>query len=284
MISNKMIGLAALVFVCGSAGFSAVGCSSTVNADDDDDDAGKSSSGANNTSSGANSSSGKVSSSSSSGHAQPSSSGTVGDGGDAPACYDGTAANTRVGTGPAAHQNKCSDAQLQAFLATCLTSGSDDAGTADAGDAADPCTLFIDANKDCAVCILPEIAVTSQAEFDAAAFGVLSLDGQQVSLDIASCVAGIAATDDACKKSFVERVFCAQQTCTTCDTTSSNDCLDFGLSADSTDCETAAPVSVDCNTAINAVTSDAVTAACGDTQNGTFEDLYLKVGHTRCGQ
>ncbi len=44
MISNKLIGLASLVILCGSAGFTAVGCSSTTTVDDTETDSGATSS------------------------------------------------------------------------------------------------------------------------------------------------------------------------------------------------------------------------------------------------
>jgi hypothetical protein len=186
MISNKLIGLAAVAFLCGSAGFSAVGCSSSDDVADDDDDAAVASS----SSSGGKDGGGKTSSSSS---------------GEDPGTCEPTA--TYSGTW---------------YPSATATAGSCTADNLAAFEAVNPKTfkaLYESVSGDCRSCIFTDIGDGSTEPTSLAAIGYVSA-GADVGSGIqnfAWCI-GNKSGKPACGKSYGEFTECGDTVCKDCGT------------------------------------------------------------------
>lgn len=259
MISNKLIGLAALAFLCGSAGFTAVGCSSTETTTDDDADDDGGASGNTSSSSGGKKDSGATSSS----------------GGEPEACFGALGPQVFPFPAATAGQNKCTAATLAAAKTACFSQGATQA----------TCDAYKASNEACLTCIGGGEATDPYPVVVPVAIG-----GQNYSvLNVNGCIAAVAGVSADCAKVVSNITVCRYANCEECEATDPNN------SPELTECLTTASESADgckelidgaeclsTESADSGVTDAQIEAACGG-ENDEFDALFDKIGLTLCG-
>lgn len=250
MISNKLIGLAALAFLCGSAGFTAVGCTSTVtqSGGDDDDDAGP------------------TTSSSSGGRTRPDGGNTSGDGGEEPgACYAAGGALAYDITTPTLGTRACPETGWADFLAACASEASTEAG----------CTAFVDAP--CGTCILGSEPNTKAAP---PAF----IAGTSILINVQGCLAAVAGADEECIQAASSTGLCVYEgSCRDCDGQKNKADFDACVEkARTVDCKPISDAAEACITAAAAGKDAQLAASCASDADD-FDKAAVKIVRTFCG-
>jgi len=210
----------------------------------------------------------------------------------APTCYDENAA---VGfwyfTGPVAHQNRCTSAQIAAIGASCfgVSSGDIDASTPnDAGDdastvdAGTSCEAIEALDSDCATCIVG-------AKYDGGAYNPspivfpVSADSAQLDIDTAGCVASLSTANAQCKQGYEELSICSKSVCSVCAPADLQSCLTYAGDPNvGAFCEQSARVDYTCNALVTSVpaTDQQTQCAVGSTD---FATQFSIVANTMCG-
>lgn len=273
MISNKLMGLVAIVGLAGAMGFTSVGCSDSGSGDDDSD--GGSSGG----------SSGKPSSSSGGSSGGSSSGKPVVDGGgsssgEPEACLSDETLGFPF---PAATegQNKCPDALWAQAKTACF----DDAATAQT------CTAFRDANAANAACLT--CVAGGEATDPYPVLVPIKIGGTDYNiLNVNGCIAAVAGVSGDCAETVSNISVCVYGNCEECDAESPPsaenspkwaECLDQAEASDSA-CKPLidAGVCLENESADSGVTDAEVTAACG-TNDDEFDVRLDKIVRTLCG-
>jgi hypothetical protein len=176
------------------------------------------------------------------------------------ACYDEDAALAIKGTAPAAGTNKCTSMQIGELKTKCLGSG------------ATGCDAYVEANKDCARCVLGALKGDTPDATPLPA--LIPVSDASVSPNVAACAALVIGRPD-CAVKLAGQVVCTSSACATCES-----------EAEDTECLAKATDGI-CKTTVDKACNDAVNAAAAQWQSvcrGTaFDDTYVKVANVLCG-
>ena len=166
------------------------------------------------------------------------------------------------GTAPSRGRNLCTDPQLSALLAACLSAGSSGA----------TCDAYINANTDCARCTLGALAGDPAATTPVGA--MIPASDDSTAPNIAACAALTINRAD-CALPLTRQTVCLLSACASClDDPTEGACL---KTAEANVCRTV--MDAPCNAALNA-SQAAWVPVCRGT---SFADTYMKVARVLCG-
>lgn len=179
----------------------------------------------------------------------------------AASCYDEEAALALPGSEPKRASGKCGAGKAAEFKAACLGGGSQAT-----------CTAFIDANKDCARCILGPLQGDDAKTTPIGALIPVSEDS--VSPNTAACAAIVIGKPE-CALKLAGQVTCVASACSTCET-----------DAEDTECSNKAAAGI-CKTTVDEACNKAVNDAASQWQatcrGANFDEGYAKVAEFFCG-
>lgn len=175
-------------------------------------------------------------------------------------CYDPSTAEVLQAKAPVKGQNVCSPAAIEAVRVACLASAS-----------AAACKSAIDANKDCARCILGALGGEKPASTRAPV--VLPAGGATTVINVAACASIVVGRPD-CALPLSKQAACTSSACNTC------------AGAESASCSAAAS----CGACANVAYSPECTAAVADASAWEAKcrgqnqvETYTKVASFFCG-
>ena len=171
------------------------------------------------------------------------------------------------------HQNRCSDADIDGFMAACLEVDGGDGGV---------CESFLDTHPDCSACLLGKDTSADAAPSDAAPTwpAIEFVSGSSYFANVEGCLVGEADAGDTCGLAVSSRSFCLQSACSSCDDFGRDCCLSYA-SHDISGCpqDAASPVCLDVLDA--ATQSDA--SSCRTSDGGSRDQNVRLVAHVICG-
>ena len=175
-------------------------------------------------------------------------------------CYIERDALGLRGTVPSSGANKCSGRQIVDFKKTCI------------GGTAGQCTAYINANKDCARCMLGALkGDTPEATPHPA---LLPIGRTIVTPNVVGCAALVLGRPD-CAMKLTQHVVCTESACASCDPEEGAECNSKAIAAI-------------CKTTVDDACESTVSAGQAQWEpicrGKTFDDTYPKVAAYLCGE